>query len=205
LVSTFLIVLAVPCLHAQAEAKIGDRVRITSPEVPGGLTVGVVERATSDSVVPGDRIRVGGDVPGGTLIGTFVRSTQDSVWVQRLDRPDTVSVALGSGTRLERSLGRRSRAGMGALIGAGVGAALTVAFLSGFCGGDTLCNGDEQVIAVVVFGLPPVAIGAGIGALIRVEHWAPITLGAPGTSGSRPSPVPPFQLGRLQVGIQVPW
>ena len=203
---TLLILAAVQSVQAQAEPRIGDRARITSPEVPSGRSVGVVGRSTSDSVVrPGDRIRVGGAGPGGTLIGTFVRSTKDSVWVQRVDRPDTVSVALGSGIRLERSLGRRSRVGTGALIGAAVGAALTVAFLSGFCGGDTVCDGDEQVRAVLVFGLPPVAIGAGIGALIRVEHWGPLSLGAFGTSGSSPSSVPPFQLDRLQVGIQVPW
>ena len=206
---TLLVLAVVPSAQAQAEPTIVGRARFTTPEVLGARSVGVLERSTRDSVVlRGERIRVRGDVPvpGGTLIGTFLQSTRDSIWVQRLDHRDTVSVALGSGIRLERSLGHRSRAGTGALIGAGVGAAITVAFLTGFCDGvDTFCGGDEILTAGAIFVLPSVAIGAGIGALIRVEHWAPISRGAFGNSGSRSSSVPPFQLGRLQVGIQVPW
>jgi hypothetical protein len=62
------------------------------------------------------------------------------------------------------------------LVGAGVGAAITVLFLSGFCGGDTLCDGDEQVRAAAIFGIPSIAIGAGIGALIRTERWERVAI-----------------------------
>jgi hypothetical protein len=135
-----------------------------------------LSRPTSaQSLQPGDRIRA---TPahsfGDHLIGQFVRSTSDSIWLRPQEQGQPIALALADGLRIDRSLGRHSRAGTGALIGAGVGAAVTVLFLSGFCGGDNLCDGDEQVRAAAIFGLPSVAVGAGIGALIKTERWTPV-------------------------------
>jgi len=146
------------------------------------------------SLKPGDRVRVVRlDGLGTGLIGRFVRFAPDSVWVRPFDQSQPVAVALGPRMRLDRSLGRGSRAGTGALIGAGVGAALTALFLSGFCGGDTRCDGDEQVRAAAIFGLPSVALGAGIGALIRVERWVPVP------------PEPAGAMARIELGVRIGW
>ncbi len=144
-------------------------------------------------LAPGDRIRVVPASGGAPIAGDFVRHSADSVWLQPSRRGKTISVGLGSGVRLDRSVGSRSHAGLGALVGAGVGAAVTIFFLSRFCGGDTLCDGDEQVRAAAIFGLPSVALGAGIGALIRTERWTPVPAGS---LGFRPG---------LQFGVQFGW
>lgn len=156
--------------------------------------LGIPRPSQAQSLRPGDRVRVVRPADlGGPLTGQLVRSTMDSVWLRRAGEADAIGVGLGSGVRLDRSLGRRSRAGTGALIGAAVGTGVTLLFLSGFCGGDTLCNGDEQVRAALIFGLPSLAIGAGIGALIKVERWSPVS---PGTVGAA---------DRLQVGVRIAW
>ena len=48
---TLLVGVAAPALAAQTEARIGDRVRITSAELPEGRSVGILERSAVDSVV----------------------------------------------------------------------------------------------------------------------------------------------------------
>jgi hypothetical protein len=85
----------------------------------------------------------------------------------------------------------RSYAPVGGLIGAAVGAGAAVAFLDAFCGGDNLCNGDEELRAVLIFGVPPAVAGTVVGALIRHERWAVV-----------PS-VTPAALGGRSVGLRV--
>lgn len=59
----------------------------------------------------------------------------------------------------------------GLLIGAAVGAVATTVFLVGFCGDpDTACQGDEVARAIVIIGLPPAALGALIGSLVRTRR-----------------------------------
>lgn len=157
------------------------------------LLAGFPRAGTAQSLRPGERIRVvRREPPGTTIVGRFLRSSGDSLWLETPGRSEVV-VALGPGARLDRSQGTRSRAGLGALIGAGVGAATTVTFLTAFCGGDNRCDGDEQVRAVAIFGLPAVALGAGIGALVRVERWVPV---APWLGKAE---------ARLQLGLRVAW
>src|ERR1041384_3052642 len=136
------------------------------------------QSSSAQSVQPGDRIRVTrGDRLGDPLI-------------RRLRAP--VSMPLGPGVRLDRSLGRKSHIVTGALVGAGVGAAATAFFLSVFCGGDTVCDGDEQLRAAAIIGLPCLAVGAGIGAMITVERSAPLPSGVEAAA-------------RIRVGVQVDW
>jgi hypothetical protein len=151
------------------------------------------QSSSAQSVQPGDRIRVTrGDRLGDPLIGRLVRLARDSVWLLPRGLPVPVSMPLGPGVRLDRSLGRKSHIVTGALVGAGVGAAATAFFLSVFCGGDTVCDGDEQLRAAAIIGLPCLAVGAGIGAMITVERWAPLPSGVEAAA-------------RIRVGVQVDW
>jgi len=126
--------------------------------------------AQHSTFTPGSRVRV--TRPGrSVLVGPVIRSATDSLWVGITGHSQPEPVVLQEGTVVDRSLGRGNRVWQGALVGVVVGAAATALFLSGFCGGDTLCNGDEQLRAIPIIGLPAVALGAGIGALIRYERW----------------------------------
>jgi hypothetical protein len=162
----------------------------------GALLLGPPLHGQAQTLVPGDRIRIasqGSIMP--LLVGTFLRATADSLWLTARGQAHPTTVALSASLHLERSMGRRSHAMTGALVGAGVGAAVTLFFLGGFCGGDTLCNGDEQLRAAAIFGLPGVGLGAGIGALIRTERWAPASIGGQGSG-------PMFQVG-LRLGWSI--
>jgi hypothetical protein len=65
----------------------------------------------------------------------------------------------------------RSHTWTGLLVGGAVGAAATTVFLIGFCGDpDASCGADELGRAALIIGLPPAAVGALIGSLIRTER-----------------------------------
>jgi hypothetical protein len=167
--------------------------RLASAGALGVALVGLPRPAPAQDLVPGNRVRV--TLRGGVtapLVGTLLRASVDSLWVAPQGQAQPTAVARGAAIRLERSLGRRPHTLTGALVGAGVGAGITLLFLSRFCGGDTVCNGDEQVRAAAILGLPCVGLGASLGALIRTERWARLPLGGP-------SPGPTLQLG-LHVG-----
>ena len=149
------------------------------PLVAFGLLALLTQPCLAQGPRAGDRVRV---LQAGSrvnpIVGRLSRSTADSIWLSVAGQNEPVAVPLGPSTKVEVSLGHRSRAGVGALVGAVVGAVVTVGFLTGFCGGDTLCDGDEQVRAAALLGLPGVAVGAGVGALIRIERWSPVGLGS---------------------------
>ena len=159
----------------------------------GIVLMGLSRPLEAQGVAPSERVRIIRLNAYPPLIGTTIRSTPDTLWLIQAGQAQPTAVPLGAGIRLERSLGRHSHTLAGALVGAGVGAALTLFFLSGFCGGDTLCDGDEQVRAAAVFGLPSIALGAGIGAMIRTERWEPISSGVPSRTPT------------LQLGLRVAW
>lgn len=149
-----------------------------TPLVVAGLLALLAQPCLAQGPKSGDRVRVvQAEGRVNPIVGRFIRSAPDSIWLTVAERKEPLAVPLGPLTKVELSRGHRSRVGVGALVGAVVGTAVTVGFLTGFCGGDTLCDGDEQVRAAALLGLPCVAAGAGVGALIRIERWSPVGLG----------------------------
>lgn len=149
--------------------------------------------AQGSIVQVGDRVRVTGSDTGTAVVGTIIRQSADSLWLAAASG-DTLPLAPTS-ARLERSQGMHGHALTGALIGGAVGTAATLFFLSQFCGGDTLCDGDEQVRAAAVFALPALAAGTIIGALTKSERWEPVVL----VGGLAPgSP-------QLRLGLNLRW
>jgi hypothetical protein len=149
---------------------------VTRAAVVIGVLLGLAAplAAQEAGVTPGARLRVTLAPGADRVTGTLQRLTRDSLWLLA-DGDGERALPLAPGTTVE--LGRRgTRALSGALVGLAVGTALTVGFLSQFCGGDNLCDGDEEVRAAVILGLPPVVLGVGIGALIRTERWMPIAV-----------------------------
>jgi len=132
---------------------------------------------------PGDRVRV--TAPSLDLdkdVGTVASLVADTFVVEMEDRADALDVPFSHVTRLEVHRGQKSRAGAGALIGAGAGAAtgLTVALVS--CAGDEchLDGSDVTGAVVLVLGAGSALAGAGLGALIgtaiKTDRWQLVPL-----------------------------
>jgi hypothetical protein len=127
----------------------------------------------------GSRVRV---------LSTAVQARLDGVVVEMDERALTVApsgglplkVPLGSITQLDVGLGRRGNARRGLVIGLLAGLALGLAFSvdPGDCGfeSDHFCSRGEAIAGgVLTFG----GLGAGIGALVKTDRWAPLTMGPP--------------------------
>ncbi len=112
-------------------------------------------------------------------VGTLVSADADSLRFTT-DTPGVVAIPTGSVTRFERSRGRRSNAGRGALIGGltlgaagliiGIGAAVD----NSSWGIDV---GPEGVaLATLITGATGAGLGALIGAASTGERWEPLAI-----------------------------
>jgi hypothetical protein len=133
--------------------------------------------------------------PGKWITGRAAGITTDSIGIVPDASADTLRYARHELQRLKVSVGRKSNAGRGALIGAvvlgGFGAAFG-AYGAGVCGG---CDNNATGTFVAVFGLSGAALGAGIGAAIgsgsHREQWEAVAVvpsPASGTGGAGESP-----------------
>ena len=126
----------------------------------------------------GQGLRVRVFRPGrSVLVGSVARLAPDSFWLRLPDRSDPVPIGYGEPTGLDRSLGSRSYAGRGALIGLLAGGSAATVFLVLFCSdSDTKCGADEVARAALFIAGPPTLAGAAIGLLVRHERWQPLAL-----------------------------
>jgi hypothetical protein len=96
------------------------------------------------------------------------------------DTSDVVAIPTGSVTRFERSRGRRSNAGRGALIGGLSLGAFGLVIGIGAATEDNSSSFDVGVEDVALGTLILGATGAGLGALIgaasKGEHWEPLAI-----------------------------
>ncbi len=141
----------------------------------------------------GDRVRV--SASGTTFIGQVTAVSDEHLELS--DGTRTMSLAFIGMSRLERSVGIRSRwkegfvtgAYLGARVGGGAGFAVGIVMVLA-CGavtsavGDTDdCSGAVSALGVAVLvggvglGMVGGLAGMGIGALFRTEAWTPIALG----------------------------
>ena len=132
---------------------------------------------------PGDRVRV--TAPSLDLdkdVGTVAALVADTFVVELEDQADALDVPLSEVTRLEVHQGHKSRAGTGALIGAGAGAATGVTVALVDCAGDEchLDGSDVTGAVVLVLGAGGALAGAGLGALIgaaiKTDRWELVPL-----------------------------
>ncbi len=150
----------------------------------------------------GSRVRVSQERPGDPVGGSWrplrVERGRLEAW-----SAETLTLDLGDGTReiplarvsgLEVSRGKKGHALTGALVGAGVGALVSVAVMFATADESDYSAGAIFLVGCVVFVLPGTGIGAGIGALARTDRWEPVPL--PGRSG----PVAPAAVVRVPVG-----
>jgi hypothetical protein len=117
------------------------------------------------------------------LVGRFVEVQRESLFVTTHRAPLVLGIPIASVRRLEVSLGRKSRAGKGALIGMAVGAAAGVAAALVVCAnGNCETSGidNEKSVVAFAFGLGGGLFGAGTGAVagavLRSERWERVVL-----------------------------
>jgi len=176
----------------------------TTIKLVSGLAVlcGIVPVAAAQSALPlskGTRVRVVipaiGAQPERQISGTMVRLQNDTVviWTGAIARPESVSLALETGRRLE-ALASHGHGGKGAAVGALMGA-LTGAFVGAATwqactGGALACiasptQGEEAAGAAIVGAAGGALLGLVIGTSVRTETWVPVQ-----TAGVRVAVIP---------------
>jgi hypothetical protein len=145
--------------------------------------------AAQNTALPkaGDRVRIVSEHDQVRAEGTIVRVSQDSI--QLTDGWRRMTVHLDPADRLEKSVGRRSNAGSGALHGLVVGA-LVGGVVGAVQGGDS--NGwftpvQGAAAGAGLLGLTGMIVGTLFGALAGHDIWAPVTPG-PAQIGLAPAP-----------------
>jgi hypothetical protein len=123
---------------------------------------------------PGSQLRVTTRT-GTRLAGRLVELRSDSLYL-RTSTATALALLRREVARLE--IGRTSRAtGTGALAGAILGGTAATLFAIGFCRDpDTSCQADEYARIYGIIALPPVAVGALIGSLVRRTRWELVPL-----------------------------
>jgi hypothetical protein len=104
--------------------------------------------------------------------------------VQEQGAPD-LRIPLSSIFRLEQSAGRRSRGGVGALAGLGIGA--TVGYLVSACdpSDDPDCFDDVELVVSPALGAIGALIGWAIGRSIHTERWVEVSVGGTSATATR--------------------
>ncbi len=143
----------VPLASATAQepppVKVGDRMRVTAPDLRG--REGTVQLLTTDSLV----------------------------MHPEYGAPNRLAMLLASVTRLELSTPGGSRAGRGALIGFALGGVGGAAAAGTACGNSAWFRDDSAGCAALgfgVFGAGGALLGAIIGAMITGTRWEEVPL-----------------------------
>jgi hypothetical protein len=128
----------------------------------------------------GSRVRVTtAPATPGRRIGTLVSLDTDTLRWSRWDTTSVIAVPMALVARLERSTGRRSNTGRGAmiggLIGAGFGLFLGIAATTDDSGWFEV--GIDDIAAVTaILGAGGAGAGALIGSLSKRDRWEPVPL-----------------------------
>jgi hypothetical protein len=144
----------------------------------GGLLLGVPSLGAQ--IEAGARVRVTTQPASpGRRIGSLVSLDGDSLRYSRWDTTSVIALPLTSVDRLERSIGRRSNTGRGAmiggLIGAGFGLFLGVAASTDNSGWWEV-GVDDIAVATAIVGAGGAGVGALIGSLSKRDRWEPVPL-----------------------------
>jgi hypothetical protein len=127
---------------------------------------------------PGTRIRVATNMPSHKrFVGSLISADADSVRLTSSKDGRVVAVANASIVRLEKSGGRHSNPGGGALIGGLIGGGLGLALgvlASTEDSGWYEVGGAEIAAGSAVLGLAGAGLGALMGAASHKEKWEPL-------------------------------
>jgi hypothetical protein len=144
----------------------------------------VVAQPLPAQVEAGSRVRVSTTrtatpASPGRRIGSLVSLDGDSLRYSRWDTTSVITLPLASVARLERSTGRHSGTGRGAVIGGLIGAAfgLFVGIAASTDNSGFLQVGVDDVAAATgIVGAAGAGIGAIIGSLSKRDRWETVPL-----------------------------
>lgn len=143
------------------------RFLISTAAVVLGAVAASAEAADEHAVTTGDRVRVMAPSASPKRIeGTLVSVDRDSLTV--FDDGRRVVVTRSQIAKLEVARGKKSRAGTGALVGAGWGVGLGVLLSNPPSSGQRLEVNGSAVTAGVVAGA---TLGALVGVVLRTDRW----------------------------------
>ena len=137
---------------------------ITSVTVP-------VARGDDDTLAVGMRVRIRTVEPGPARIGALVTGSADELWVRLEGAQAPVALRRTDVAMVEVSRGVKRHTLRGLLAGALVWGVV----VGGVAAFDTL---DESGVGEPAFVGGLLAAGAGIGALVKTEHWQPVPTGS---------------------------
>ena len=127
----------------------------------------------------GSRVRITVDKPSKrSYVGTLISADADSLRFTT-DTGGVVAIPTASIARLERSRGRRSNAGRGAVIGGVIGGAtgLILGIAASADESSWFEVGPEEIAVVTAFmGATFAGLGALIGAATKRERWEPVAV-----------------------------
>ncbi len=151
----------VPLASAKAQGpppvKVGDRVRVTAPDV--GRREGTVQLLTTDSLV--------------------MRPEYGLVMRPEYVRPNRLAIPLASVTRLELSMPGGSQAGQGALNGLAIGILGGAVVAAAACPSDQFLKASAGGCAIggaVIVGAGGALVGAIIGVMSTGTRWEEVPL-----------------------------
>jgi hypothetical protein len=133
--------------------------------LPAQVEAGSRVRVTTSPATPGRRI------------GTLVSLDTDTLRWSRWDTTSVIAVPVPSVARLERSTGRRSNTGRGAMIGGLIGAGFGLFLGIAASTDDGWDVGVDDMAAVTgIVGAGGLGVGAIIGSLSKRDRWEPVPL-----------------------------
>ncbi len=130
-------------------------------------------------VVPGAKVRVvAPSVVDKRIVGFVEQLERDTLVLDAEGLADPLALPLVSVTSLEVRTGKKSKAGLGAAIGFGVGLVWTVVFLTteSICSPETQCGVDTVALSIGIYGGIGAALGFITGSFIKVDRWEAVPL-----------------------------
>jgi hypothetical protein len=149
------------------------------------------------SLSAGRRVRVTSSPDVEPVIGSVVSVEADAVVIRHAGSNVVSRIPMAEIRKLDVSLGRRSRAGRGAMIGAAVGVMPGLLMTTGDYSSDV--HGESNAATVAVAGAAGGALlGAGIGWALKSESWRPSEVPSAAVSAA---PV----RGGVAVSLRLTW
>jgi hypothetical protein len=160
-------------------------------------TLGGSTEATAQDMPPvavGERVRVSTE-SGVTHVGEVTSLTSGALVLQGEEGSQRSSVPMASVMRLEVSRGQQSKAGLGYVVGAGVGVLGALAHCSG--GNCQLFDNDFTPALAIIYGAGGGLVGALVGWSIKTDRWEGVPLDRLRVS------LAPQRDGRFALGFSV--
>ena len=161
--------------------------------------VGGAYGAELRGVSAGSRVRVSSpSVADGAVIGTLAAVESDAIVIRPRSGDPPLRVPFGADTKVELSVGRRSKWARGAMMGAAIGAAPGLLLTFGDYSGDVSGDGPSPAAVAAMGAAGGALVGAAVGWALKSDEWQEVHLSTAGV-GLIP------RRGGIAVSVWVGW